>query len=535
MPDSVLNILICEDDALQSRLMQKRFQKFAGRYKVHTVKTLAEAAEILSKEKIDVIVSDIFLPDGKGTEMIYKYPDIPVIAITARGDEKLAVQIMKAGAVDYILKDSEEFNNLPKMVDNALAAWDSSEKDPNSSRLQYNMPTILDAMPDGVVVVDVNGEIVYSNAGAERILDLKRDSILGSYYFEEKWQNVDERGKPISEKELPLYLALKEQKKVDHFEHGLARPAENGTKWISVNATPIYDNGNSLIGALATFRDITATKELQREIKKERRFISAIENASDTLLVLLDYEGKIIRFNSTCEKTTGFLYDDIKDKPFWDYLILEEEKNEVRRIFNELREKAQSNQFQNYWKTRDGKKRFITWTNTTVRDENGNFEYILGTGIDITERKQEEEQRLQELQHEIAGLTQFAFRNTTSVTAGTYGQKPLAAANPDAFEKSVETFLQILDNQIEEMTYRTGPDEIGNIRMLGEELGLLKAKPKDIIDIYTAVLSQIAKEKDPARTKVYKDEGRLLVLELMGHLASFYRKYYTGTIDEERV
>ncbi len=99
----------------------------------------------------------------------------------------------------------------------------------------------------------------------------------------------------------------------------------------------------------------------------------------------------------------------------------------------------------------------------------------------------------------------------------------------------METFLQILDNQIEEMTYRTGPDEIGNIRMLGEELGLLKAKPKDIIDIYTAVLSQIAKEKDPARTKVYKDEGRLLVLELMGHLASFYRKYYTGTIDEERV
>jgi PAS domain-containing protein len=75
------------------------------------------------------------------------------------------MMLFKAGAVDYILKDSEEFNNLPKMADNALAAWDSSDKGPNSSRLQYNMPTILDTMPDGVVVVDVNGEIVYANAG----------------------------------------------------------------------------------------------------------------------------------------------------------------------------------------------------------------------------------------------------------------------------------------------------------------------------------------------------------------------------------
>ena len=138
------------------------------------------------------------------------------------------------------------------------------------------------------------------------------------------------------------------------------------------------------------------------------------------------------------------------------------------------------------------------------------------------------------MQNEIDALTQFAFKNTTSLTADSYGQKPIAKQNPEKFEQLVTEFTDIIDRRIETLTYRIEKDYTKQLQILGERIGIMKGKPRDVIDIYTGVLTKKVKEVSSAKIKVYRDEGRLLVLELMGHLASFYRKYYTGVIKEER-
>lgn len=534
MAPKLLRILVVEDDALQKQLITQIFNRISNRYKIVSVPNLKDAISALNEQQFDVIISDLYLPDGKGTDLIHKYPDIPVIAITSHGDEMLAAQIMKAGAADYIQKNSEAFETLPKIVDDVVSSWEAGKTGAEERRLHYHMPTILDTMSDGVVVTDLDGQIVYINRGAEQILEIKRDTLLGTYYADEAWVNVDENEEPISEKALPLYQALNERKTVDHFEYGLARREYEKIKWISVNANPLYDSSGSLFGALATFRDITDTKELLKEIKQNQRLVNAITSSSHALLIALDYEGRIVRFNDACEEVSGYSFEELEGKAFWDYLIPEDEKEELKKVFFELRDLAQSNKYQNYWIGKNGEKSFITWTNTVVRDEKGRFEYVLGTGIDMSEQKREEERRLEELKNEIDALTQFAFKNTTSATAGSYGQAPLKESEPEAFYDAVSTFTDILNKRMEKLTFRVETDDSRDLRLLGERIGLLKGKPKDIIDVFTVVLSHKVKNENPAKARALRDEGRLLVLELMGHLASFYRKYYTGIINEER-
>ncbi len=533
LPKNILHVLIIEDDPLQLRLIKKRFALFSSRYTLFFAGSLSEAKEILNEKTIDVIVSDIFLPDGKGIDLLYAYNDLPIILMTGQGSVTTAIQGLKAGAADYVLKDSEQFTHLPKLIDDAVAAWDAAAEPKSLSRLHSHMPTMLDTMLDGVVVTDLNGEIVYANKSAENILELQRDGIIGTFYFDKKWQNIDEDGNILEEKQLPLYLALKMQRNVSNMEHGLTLPDSREFRWLSVNAVPMYDGGKSLIGAIASFRDISAKRELEQEIQRGQRLISAIEYASETLLVLLDYEGRIIRFNRACEELTGHTSEEVQGKVFWDYLVPEEEQEKVLRMFLELRDENKSNKFQNYLIGKNGEKRFVAWSNTIVRDGKGNFEYVLKTGVDISERKEEEERRLEEMKNELTALEQFAFKNTTTVTSGSYGQKPLKEQSPETFYDSVKAFSGILDAKIEELTFKVKTKYVEDLELLADTLGIVKVKPKDVIDIYTKVLQKKLQDHTPAKNKVYREEGRLLVLELMGYLVTFYRKYYTGTLREE--
>ena len=75
---------------------------------------------------------------------------------------------------------------------------------------------------------------------------------------------------------------------------------------------------------------------------------------------------------------------------FWDFLLIPEEVESVKAVFGNLSGVSGQSEYENYWVTRDGARRFIRWTNSSVLDKNGKVELVIGTGIDITERKQAE-------------------------------------------------------------------------------------------------------------------------------------------------
>jgi two-component system, sensor histidine kinase len=113
-------ILNVEDDAAVALLERKRLETEG--FRVVDAADGATALRMLGEETFDAVLLDYRLPDMTGREVVRRLPPssrmTPVIVITAYGDERLAVELMKAGVVDYVAKDvSQDFiRTLPAKI-----------------------------------------------------------------------------------------------------------------------------------------------------------------------------------------------------------------------------------------------------------------------------------------------------------------------------------------------------------------------------------------------------------------------------------
>jgi diguanylate cyclase (GGDEF)-like protein len=82
----------------------------------------------------------------------------------------------------------------------------------------------------------------------------------------------------------------------------------------------------------------------------------------------------------------------VEKRRSWDFLLIPEEVGREKSVFDDLLSGRYSNDYQTYWVTKDGERRLISWSNSVLLGNIGDVEYVISTGIDITERKQAEEQ-----------------------------------------------------------------------------------------------------------------------------------------------
>jgi DNA-binding NarL/FixJ family response regulator len=140
----------------------------------------------------------------------------------------------------------------------------------------------------------------------------------------------------------------------------------------------------------------------------------------------------------------------------------------------------------------------------------------------------EQTQQQQQQEKELQGLEELANLGKTSITARMFGSDALRESIPDIFEELVQDYANFLDLALEERAYKVEHNLSENLRQLADKLGFLKASPRDIIEIHTKALREKNQNVTLAKSQAYVSEGRLIVLELMGYLTSYYRKYYIG-------
>jgi PAS domain S-box-containing protein len=133
--------------------------------------------------------------------------------------------------------------------------------------------------------------------------------------------------------------------------------------------------------------DISDLKRVEEELQEERNFVSAILDTVGALVVVLDGEGRILRFNPACELTTGYSLEEVQGKCVWDLFLLPEEVDRFRATFELLRTDLLPQDYQTCWVTRHGDQRLIAWSSTLLPGSGETAQYVIATGIDITERK----------------------------------------------------------------------------------------------------------------------------------------------------
>ena len=112
--------------------------------------------------------------------------------------------------------------------------------------------------------------------------------------------------------------------------------------------------------------------------------VDAILNTVASPITVLDGDGAIVKFNPAAERLTGYAAEEVLGRKVWDLLIINEEIDAVRAVFDKTSVGPQPTHFTNYWKTRTGEARLIEWSNAIVEDERSGARYILATGVDIT-------------------------------------------------------------------------------------------------------------------------------------------------------
>jgi|GEM_PF-2746490 len=132
---------------------------------------------------------------------------------------------------------------------------------------------------------------------------------------------------------------------------------------------------------------ISKENNQQQQLWENKELFSKILSVAAALVIILDRKGRIVEFNQTCEESTGYEFSAIKNKYFWEFLLPSEEIKAVKQVFENIKAGDFPNLNENYINTQNGEQRLISWSNTAITNSEGEVEYIISIGIDITESR----------------------------------------------------------------------------------------------------------------------------------------------------
>ena len=174
---------------------------------------------------------------------------------------------------------------------------------------------------------------------------------------------------------------------------------ESNGRWYRVAFTPRRaEPGDGLAGLVASFVDVTQQRRVERALAVEHDAAHAYLNVAGVIVVVLDRDGRVVFVN---QKGYEFLGCDREEAvlgtPWVDTFVPERSRAETRDVLDALwTGDVESGEANENWIVRtDGEERLVEWSNAVLRDSAGAVRAVVGTGIDVTERRRAEEARRQ--------------------------------------------------------------------------------------------------------------------------------------------
>ncbi len=162
-------VLLVEDDADHAELFRRAFVDAGSPLELRIVRTLQAARAALEADLPDVLVTDLVLPDGRGTDLLDGGlgARLPILILTSFGDESIAVAALRSGAIDYIMKPASTFDELPRR---AIRAWQDFQERRERERLQDELDQFFRLAGSVMCVLTEDGSVLRANPALTQIL-----------------------------------------------------------------------------------------------------------------------------------------------------------------------------------------------------------------------------------------------------------------------------------------------------------------------------------------------------------------------------
>lgn len=240
-------------------------------------------------------------------------------------------------------------------------------------------------------MVDAFGRITLVNAQIEKIFGYRREELLGQPIE----LLVPARFREGHVQYRKDYTGKPEVRAMGHGRDLYGRRKNGDEISVEIGLNPLPTPEGMFV--LASVIDITERKRREEELRRKNDFISAVLDTTQALVVVLDRSGRIVEFNRTCEEVSGYSRNEVAGKVLWEALLPPEDVDYIRGVIVDLFHGGPVTRGESTWITKTGDRRLLNWTRAVLRDPAGKPEYVISTGLDITERR-----RLENLVLEVA-------------------------------------------------------------------------------------------------------------------------------------
>ena len=315
-----LRVLLVEDSEDDALLIARELRKGGYEPAVSRVESAPEMAAALEAQIWDVIISDYRMPQFSGVTALKmtqeRKLDVPFILVSGAIGEDIAVEAMKAGVHDYLLKGN--LARLSPAVERELK--DAEERmqrrwaEATLRESEERFRLLVDGTPDyAILMLDPIGRVTSWNTGAKRINGYEADEIVGQHFARFFPAEAIARGWPARELEIT--------KSEGRFEDRGWRMRKDGSRfWANVVITALRDEAGNLKGFSKITRDLTEQKRIEDEIRTLNQ----------------ELESRVIERTTELREAVESLRGEIKERRRLEREILEISEREKARAGQDL-------------------------------------------------------------------------------------------------------------------------------------------------------------------------------------------------------
>jgi len=291
-----LRLLLIEDSEDDALLIYRALRRDGHDLTFRRVETADAMADALAAETWDVVIADYALPLFSGQaalELLQETGlDLPFIIVSGTIGEDIAVEAMRSGAHDYVLKD-----NLARLGPAVRRELQEAAGRQARRQAEVRFRRMADSIQDGLVIIE-GGRVVYVNDRACEISGYPRDEFLQMNVLELAAPGERERIGPIMEEIQRTGRASGE------IEFWICR--RDGTLRCVQNRYSPSLEGDRVVGYYVVTTDITERKEAEREVVERRRYLERVLAAAPDAIVALDSDHCVVEWNTGAERLFGY-------------------------------------------------------------------------------------------------------------------------------------------------------------------------------------------------------------------------------------